>query len=251
MNDEKIKPMDMLFAGHTAREVYEAKKNGLRYIVNQEVQNTKRATWKKEQVYLVSDIIEELDKLGLIPSETIFIFTGKRKHPIEMSECILGEECGMVFHAVAVHSAKIKEIFDTFEDVVWFKDKEKQKVMEKLFIAKVILHEIGHFVRRGGNGMMDLSSEEDAEAYSWEKIKEYADAEEIHDFQAIHQMLLMDYWLYLQDKKETSLRAEIRRLREQIKEMKAKEIERWEEQNKKLEEIIKRAEKVSGKEVKA
>jgi hypothetical protein len=169
MTEEKIKPMDMLFAGHTAKEVWEAKKNGERYMVNPPVLS-ERSGWKKEQMEEVKEIIGNLEKAGLVPEETIFVFTGKKTHPIEMSECILGEEEGVVFHAVAVHSARIRDIFDMLAEEHNSFPKNEMGIMEELFIAKVLLHEIGHFVKRSGNGMRDLSSEEDAEAYSWEHL---------------------------------------------------------------------------------
>lgn len=222
--------MDMLFAGHTAKEVWEAKKKGERYIINPPVLST-RSGWKKEQMEKVKEIIGNLDKAGLLPSETIFIFTGNKKHPIEMSECILGEEEGVVFHAIAVHSARIRDIFEDLADEHNSFPHNETKIMEELFIAKVLLHEMGHFVKRSGNGMKDLSSEEDAEAYSWEHMDDYlkviiSDEEERKQYsfhlQLTHAILLEDYWLYLSDKKETSLRAEIRRLKSKLKEKEKK-----------------------------
>ena len=245
MKEKRMNPMEMEFAGRTAKDVYEAKKAGMRYLMNAPIFSEK-AKWKAEQMEVVKGIIEKLGEAKLLPEETIFIFTGKKTHPIEMSECILGEEEGVVFHAVAVHSARIREIFDVFE-VEWLTEKEIQEVMEKLFIAKVLLHEIGHFVHRDGNGMMDLSSEEDAESYSWQNLEAYlsqinnntqAKKKLLDYFYAVHQMLIQDYWLYLDEKKQKTMKAEINRLKLRIKEMEEAEIKRLTEQQEGLKKAL-------------
>ena len=227
MGRQKINPMDMLFAGHTAKEVYEAKKRGERFILNQPVMS-ERAKWKRKQMETVKDVIDKLGDSGLVPKETIFIFTGKKKHPVEMSECIVGEEQGVVFHAVAVHSSKITELLEEFTDIHWLRDNELKSDMERLFIAKVLLHEIGHFINRKGNGMRGLSGEDAAEEYSWEHLSGYLKStnlgpkkvEHILDcFSAVHQATIQDYWLYLDEKREKSLKAEINRLKHRVKEL--------------------------------
>ena len=162
--------IDMEFEGHTGRELIGARMSGTTFIANPPVLS-KRAEWKKKHMESVKGEIKLLQSLNLVPEETIFIFSGKKKHPVDSAYTICDSYGGTVFHAVSIASFHMDDYIEDYgEDLPFLKDSGVADTMKRLFIHHILLHEIGHFVLRKGDRYDMLSGEDEAERYAYEKI---------------------------------------------------------------------------------